>query len=70
MKRALIRLGLLSLAAASMFGCGGGSDGAPGATVTVPINVSNKQTIASNVDSPSTTQVQAWRALEPKVTVT
>lgn len=70
MKRALIRLGLLSLAAASMFGCGGGSDGAPGATVTVPINVSNKQTIASNADSPSTTQVQSWRALEPKVTVT
>jgi OmcA/MtrC family decaheme c-type cytochrome len=70
MKRTLIRLGLTALVASTLFGCGGGSDGVDGATVTVPINVSNKQTVATNTATPSSASVAAWRALEPKVTVT
>ena len=69
MKRTLIRLGLTALVSSALFGCGGGSDGVDGATVTVPINVSNPQTVATNASPPSSASVQAWQALQPKVTV-
>ena len=70
MKRTLIRLGLTALVSSALFGCGGGgSDGVNGATVTVPINVSNPQTVASNASTPSSASVSAWKALEPKITV-
>lgn len=72
MKRTLIRLGLTALISSALFGCGGGGDGVNGSNsiVTVPINVSNKQTIATNAVTPTSETVAAWRALEPKITVT
>jgi OmcA/MtrC family decaheme c-type cytochrome len=72
MKHTLIRLGLSALVSSALFGCGGGSDGvngANGSTVTVPVNLSNKQTIASNTSTPTSASVQAWKALEPQMTV-
>ena len=71
MKRTLIRLGLAALVSSALFGCGGGGgDGVNGATVTVPINVSNKQSLASNAVTPTSASVQAWQTLQPQVTVT
>ncbi len=72
MKRTLIRLGLTALISSALFGCGGGSDGVNGSssTVTVPINVSNKQTVAANSATPTSASASAWRALQPQVTVT
>ncbi len=73
MKRMFTRLGLMALVSSALFGCGGGgSDGvsSPGATVTVPVNVSNKQTIALNSTAATTASTLAWRALTPQVTVT
>jgi len=72
MKRTLIRLGLAALVSSALFGCGGGSDGVNGSTVTttVPINVTNAQTVATNAATPSSASVAAWQALQPKITVT
>ena len=71
MKRTLIRLGLSALVTSALFGCGGGgSDGINGPTVTVPVNVSNAQSVGSNMTSATSASVALWRALEPKVTVT
>jgi OmcA/MtrC family decaheme c-type cytochrome len=69
MKRTLIRLGLAALVSSALFGCGGGGDGVNGATVTVPINVSNAQSVATNAATPSAASVAAWQTLQPKVTV-
>jgi OmcA/MtrC family decaheme c-type cytochrome len=69
MKRTLIRLGLAALVSSALFGCGGGSDGVNGATVTVPINVSNAQSVGSNAATPSAAAVAAWQTLQPKVNV-
>lgn len=69
MKHTLIRLGLSALVSSALFGCGGGSDGVNGSTVTVPVNVSNKQTIVSNTSTPSSASVLAWKTLEPQMTV-
>ena len=72
MKRSLIRLGLAALVSTALYGCGGGGDGINGTnTVAVPVGSSTPaSTVASNATSPSSASVQAWRALQPTVSVT
>lgn len=71
MKRTLIRLGLTALVASALFGCGGGSDGVNGATVTVPVSpATTASTVASNGSTPSSASVQAWRSMQPDITIT
>ena len=71
MKRTLIRLGLTALISSALFGCGGGSDGVSGSNSVVQVSPSTPaSTIATNASTPTSASVQAWRALEPKVTVT
>jgi OmcA/MtrC family decaheme c-type cytochrome len=71
MKRTLIRLGLTALISSALFGCGGGSDGASGSNAVVQVGPSTPaSTIATNASTPTSASVQAWRALEPKITVT
>jgi OmcA/MtrC family decaheme c-type cytochrome len=71
MKRTLIRLGLTALISSALFGCGGGSDGVSGSNLVVQVSPSTPaSTVASNKSTPSSASVQAWRALEPKITVT
>jgi OmcA/MtrC family decaheme c-type cytochrome len=71
MKRTLIRLGLTALISSALFGCGGGSDGVSGSNSVVQISPSTPaSSILSNAATPSSASVQAWRALEPRITVT
>jgi OmcA/MtrC family decaheme c-type cytochrome len=71
MKRTLIRLGLTALISSALFGCGGGSDGVSGSNSVVQISPSTTaSTISSNTSTPTSASVAAWRALEPKITVT